>query len=312
MPSRAWASTRRRPSRSLSSAASLERAASRLVVGDARRPSFLASRPPLAVGRPTIAEQARDGHGSRPIYASARRECALTWSWSCAWLALGERARGERQGKWSPRSARSARWGLRPMARARQRARSSRPISATQFPEQRGVRGERIAPPRLSTTTCCVTADGYERLRAELEALRTVRRAALTEQLREAREDGDPDNPVLFDLLEEQAQLEGRINLLEAQIAAARVVGPRGDGRLGSEAACAYGTATAVTSPSTTWSGRSSPTSATAACRSGRQSVARCSVGSVANRRRRDSARTEAARDPVGQCRRARDAKEAA
>jgi transcription elongation factor GreA len=78
-----------------------------------------------------------------------------------------------------------------------------------------------------------ITAHGYEQLRAELEELRTARRAALTEQLREAREDGDPDNPILFDLLEEQAQLEGRINLLEAQIAAARVVVPAMDGRAG-------------------------------------------------------------------------------
>ena len=78
-----------------------------------------------------------------------------------------------------------------------------------------------------------VTADGYKRLCAELETLRTVRRAALTEQLRDAREDSDPDNPVLFDLLEEQAQLEGRISLLEAQVAAAQVVRPAGDGSAG-------------------------------------------------------------------------------
>jgi transcription elongation factor GreA len=78
-----------------------------------------------------------------------------------------------------------------------------------------------------------VTADGYERLRADLEMLRTVRRVALTEQLREAREDGDPDNPLLFELLEEQAQLEGRISLLEAQVAAAQVVRHAVDGSAG-------------------------------------------------------------------------------
>ena len=78
-----------------------------------------------------------------------------------------------------------------------------------------------------------VTAYGYQQLCAELEALRTVRRAALTEQLRDAREEGDPDNPMLFDLLEEQAQLEGRITLLEAHVVAARVVRPAGDGRAG-------------------------------------------------------------------------------
>lgn len=78
-----------------------------------------------------------------------------------------------------------------------------------------------------------VTAQGYRQLRDELGVLRTVRRAALSEQLRAAREDGDPDNPMLFDLLEEQAQLEGRINLLEAQVAAARVVRPARDGSAG-------------------------------------------------------------------------------
>lgn len=75
-----------------------------------------------------------------------------------------------------------------------------------------------------------ITADGYERLRTELETLRTVRRTALTEQLREAREDSDPDNPMLFELLEEQAQLEGRIGLLEAQVAGAQVARPVGNG----------------------------------------------------------------------------------
>jgi transcription elongation factor GreA len=75
-----------------------------------------------------------------------------------------------------------------------------------------------------------VTAHGYERLCAEFESLRTVRRAELAEQLRDARADGDDDNPALFDLLEELAQLERRISLLEAQVAAARVAAPAGDG----------------------------------------------------------------------------------
>jgi transcription elongation factor GreA len=60
-----------------------------------------------------------------------------------------------------------------------------------------------------------------------------VHRRALTEQLREAREDRDPDNPLLFDLLEEQAQLEGRIGLLESQVATAQVVGHAADGSAG-------------------------------------------------------------------------------
>jgi transcription elongation factor GreA len=78
-----------------------------------------------------------------------------------------------------------------------------------------------------------VTAAGYEQLCAELDRLRTVCRADITEQLREVREDSDPDNPVLYDVLEGQAQLEQRIALLEAQLAAARVVEPASDGCAG-------------------------------------------------------------------------------
>jgi transcription elongation factor GreA len=78
-----------------------------------------------------------------------------------------------------------------------------------------------------------VTAHGYERLCVELESLRTVQRAALSEQLRQARADGDSDNRALFDLLEEQAQLERRISVLEAQVAAARVAAPPTNGRAG-------------------------------------------------------------------------------
>lgn len=78
-----------------------------------------------------------------------------------------------------------------------------------------------------------VTAAGYEQLCSELDHLRTVRRAEMSQHLREAREESDPDNPALYDLLEGQAQLEQRIALLEAQLAAARVVEPASDGCAG-------------------------------------------------------------------------------
>jgi transcription elongation factor GreA len=78
-----------------------------------------------------------------------------------------------------------------------------------------------------------VTAEGYAQLCAELETLRTLRRQEMAAQLRAVREDGDPDNPALFDLLEQQAQLEARIALLEAQTAAARIVAPAADGTAG-------------------------------------------------------------------------------
>jgi transcription elongation factor GreA len=78
-----------------------------------------------------------------------------------------------------------------------------------------------------------MTADGYAQLCAELEALRTVRRQQIADQLRNVREDADPENPVLFELLTELAQLEGRIKLLAAQVAAARIVTPTSDGSAG-------------------------------------------------------------------------------
>jgi transcription elongation factor GreA len=79
-----------------------------------------------------------------------------------------------------------------------------------------------------------VTAEGYERLRRELETLRGEGRRAMSERLWEARADGHlEDNPALFDLLEEQAQLERRIATLEARLAAARIAEPNGDGSAG-------------------------------------------------------------------------------
>lgn len=78
-----------------------------------------------------------------------------------------------------------------------------------------------------------VTAAGHAQIRAELEFLRTVRRDELAEQLREVREDRDADSPMLYDLLEEQAQLDERISALEAQLAVARIVEPASDGSAG-------------------------------------------------------------------------------
>jgi transcription elongation factor GreA len=82
--------------------------------------------------------------------------------------------------------------------------------------------------------TVLISAAGYDRLSREIEMLRTEARRALTEQLREAREDGDlDDNPVLGDLLEEQVQLEQRISVLEARVLSAEIVEPPADGRAG-------------------------------------------------------------------------------
>jgi transcription elongation factor GreA len=89
------------------------------------------------------------------------------------------------------------------------------------------------APLAATADDVLVTADGYERLCAELNLLRTERRPEMTELLRAAREDGDPDNPAVYELLEDQAQLEQRIAVLEAQVAAAQVVEPAPDGSIG-------------------------------------------------------------------------------
>jgi transcription elongation factor GreA len=79
-----------------------------------------------------------------------------------------------------------------------------------------------------------VTADGYEQLRSELERLRTVCRAEMSEKLREAREDGHlANNPALYELLEEQVRLEQRIAILEGQLAAAEIIVPAADGAAG-------------------------------------------------------------------------------
>ena len=79
-----------------------------------------------------------------------------------------------------------------------------------------------------------ISADGYAHRHRELDRLRDEARRELSDRLREARDDGDlDDNLALQDLLEEQAQLERRIALLEAQLAAAEIVSPARDGRAG-------------------------------------------------------------------------------
>lgn len=79
-----------------------------------------------------------------------------------------------------------------------------------------------------------ITAEGYERLSSELQMLRKVTRREVSARLREARADGHlDDNPALFEALEEQAQIEHRIALLEDRLAAARIAEPSLDGRAG-------------------------------------------------------------------------------
>ena len=78
-----------------------------------------------------------------------------------------------------------------------------------------------------------ITAGGLARLRHELERLRDGRHE-LAERFRTARNDGDvAENPGMIDLLEEHAQLERRIAVLEMQVGSVRVVAPARDGVAG-------------------------------------------------------------------------------
>jgi transcription elongation factor GreA len=87
---------------------------------------------------------------------------------------------------------------------------------------------------KAANESVLVTAEGYERLRSELETLRLDGRRQVSERLRDAREGGHlGDNPALYDLLVEQAQLERRIAALEAQVAIAQVVEPAATGVAG-------------------------------------------------------------------------------
>ena len=69
-----------------------------------------------------------------------------------------------------------------------------------------------------------LTPTGYERLMAELDYLRTVRRHEVAERLKAAREIGAWDSPEQLAAREEQAFVEGRIATLERLLAEAEVV----------------------------------------------------------------------------------------
>jgi transcription elongation factor GreA len=79
-----------------------------------------------------------------------------------------------------------------------------------------------------------ITRKGYNVRRRELERLENDERQRLSELLRAARNDGDlDDNPMLLELLGEQAQLEQRIAKLAAELACAKVARPPRGGTVG-------------------------------------------------------------------------------
>jgi transcription elongation factor GreA len=71
-----------------------------------------------------------------------------------------------------------------------------------------------------------LTREGYEKLSAELEYLRTARRAEIAERLRQAFEDGSDiiDNAGFEDAKHEQSFVEGRIYHLERLLSQAQIL----------------------------------------------------------------------------------------
>jgi transcription elongation factor GreA len=70
-----------------------------------------------------------------------------------------------------------------------------------------------------------LTPEGYERLRTELDYLRSVRRKEVADRIRESKELGDPiENPEYEQAKTEQAALEGRIVELQRILQYATVI----------------------------------------------------------------------------------------
>jgi transcription elongation factor GreA len=70
-----------------------------------------------------------------------------------------------------------------------------------------------------------LTAEGYEKLKQEIEFLQNDKRREVADRIRVAREFGDiAENAEYDDAKNEQALLEARIAKLEEQLAAARVI----------------------------------------------------------------------------------------
>ena len=70
-----------------------------------------------------------------------------------------------------------------------------------------------------------MTQEGYEALKKELEELRTVKRADISEKIRVARGFGDlSENSEYDEAKNEQAIIEARISKLEFQLANVKIV----------------------------------------------------------------------------------------
>lgn len=70
-----------------------------------------------------------------------------------------------------------------------------------------------------------LTRSGYERLKSELELLRTTTRNEVAEKIREARELGNVLENIVYDsAVEEQGMIEGKIKELEDALANCEIV----------------------------------------------------------------------------------------
>lgn len=77
----------------------------------------------------------------------------------------------------------------------------------------------------MATKLIHVTQEGYDKMKAELEHLRSVERPAITAQIAEARDKGDLSENAEYDAAKEaQGMLEMKIAKLESQFSAARVI----------------------------------------------------------------------------------------
>lgn len=77
----------------------------------------------------------------------------------------------------------------------------------------------------MSQKIIYLTENGFQKLKAELEQLRSVERPAITAQIAEARDKGDLSENAEYDAAKEaQGLLEMRIANLESQLASARIL----------------------------------------------------------------------------------------
>jgi transcription elongation factor GreA len=72
-----------------------------------------------------------------------------------------------------------------------------------------------------------ITARGAEKLKAELQRLKTVDRPAIIQSIKEARDKGDLSENAEYDAARErQGFIEGRIQELEAKLSALQIIDP--------------------------------------------------------------------------------------